>query len=299
MAAWSRCWASARIWALPARCSRSPPSPLRRRLRGWRSKVWKKLRCAASEIMQFGDAIEAEVGSTAVMGRLGGASPSTATAMLPFATVEWRHGASTVRYRMATMMQDHGVGEDESETAVWLPAMAERNGALAIEHGIHQEIGWERRDRRFGHGRSGLLRSHRQSRTRGAGPLCRGRFCSAAAGCSSIRRAICFAPLGRPSPPRACEASVEHRLAGGNRIRVSYASGGALVMPALPQATPLTEVLASARPRHAQTYAISLSGTLDGTRTRWRASYRWQPDDTVTELRPSRRTRPRPSSTSG
>jgi len=40
---------------------------------------------------------------------------------------------------------------------------------------------------------------------------------------------------------------------------VSYASGAALVMTDLPQAAPLAEVLASARPRHAQTYAISLS----------------------------------------
>ncbi len=28
------------------------------------------------------------------------------------------------------------------------------------------------------------------------------------------------------------------------------------------------------------------SGTLDGTGTRWQASYRWQPDDTVTEVAP-------------
>ena len=31
-----------------------------------------------------------------------------------------------------------------SEAAVWLPALAERNGALTIAHGSHQEIGWER-----------------------------------------------------------------------------------------------------------------------------------------------------------
>ena len=82
------------------------------------------------------------------------------------------------------------------------------------------------------------------------------------------------------------QASVEHRIAGDNQIRVSYASGSALVMPAMPQPTPLTEVLAAAHPRRAQTYSISLSGTLDGSRTRWRASYRWQPDDTVTAVAP-------------
>jgi hypothetical protein len=35
-----------------------------------------------------------------------------------------------------------------------------------------------------------------------------------------------------------------------------------------------------------QAYARSLSGTLDGTSTRWRGSYRWQPDDAVTEVAP-------------
>jgi hypothetical protein len=33
-------------------------------------------------------------------------------------------------------------------------------------------------------------------------------------------------------------------------------------------------------------YALSLSGTLDGSRTRWRASYRWQPEATVTQVAP-------------
>jgi hypothetical protein len=31
-------------------------------------------------------------------------------------------------------------------------------------------------------------------------------------------------------------------------------------------------------------YSISLSGTLEGTGTRWHASYRWQPDETVTPV---------------
>jgi hypothetical protein len=48
----------------------------------------------------------------------------------------------------------------------------------------------------------------------------------------------------------------------------------------------LTDVLASAHSRHAQTLAISLSGTLDGTGTRWRASYSWQPEETLTAVAP-------------
>ena len=75
-------------------------------------------------------------------------------------------------------------------------------------------------------------------------------------------------------------------MPGGNRVRISYANGDALVMPALVHPTSLSQVFSAASPRHAQMYAISLSGTLDGTGTRWRASYRWQPADTVTPVAP-------------
>ena len=73
-------------------------------------------------------------------------------------------------------------------------------------------------------------------------------------------------------------------MAGGNRVRVSYANGDALVMPAVVRPTALNQLFNAARPRHAQMYAISVSGTLEGTGTRWRASYRWQPADTVTPI---------------
>ena len=81
-------------------------------------------------------------------------------------------------------------------------------------------------------------------------------------------------------------AAVEHRVVGGNRIRVSYANGDALVMPAVVHPTALSQVFSEAKPRHAQMYAISLSGKIEGTGTRWHASYRWQPADTVTPIAP-------------
>jgi len=85
-------------------------------------------------------------------------------------------------------------------------------------------------------------------------------------------------------------AAIDHALPGGNHIRLSYANGNALTMPGLPASAPrpvsLSQVLSQAHPRHSQMYALALSGTVDGTRTRWRASYRWQPDDTVTFVAP-------------
>ncbi len=237
------------------------------------------------ETMQFGPAIDAEVGSTAVVGRLRGDSPSTMTAMLPFADVEWRRGAHTLRYRLATMTRDRVSGGDETEATAWLPVMALRGGALAIEHGIHQEIGWERQT-----DASGVSVLVYSDRIDNPAIEALGHF---AEGDSPAGAAVLYDPasnLLRAAGPAfssaGVQASVERRLPGANHIRVSYASGAALVMPALPQSTPLAEVLAAAHPRHAQTYAIALSGILDGTGTHWSASYRWQPDGTVTEVAP-------------
>ena len=81
-------------------------------------------------------------------------------------------------------------------------------------------------------------------------------------------------------------ATAVRRLPGGNQVRLSYANGNALVMPALPRPISMAELLGAAHPRRVQTYTISLSGTLEGSGTHWQASYRWQPDDTVTEVAP-------------
>ena len=45
---------------------------------------------------------------------------------------------------------------------------------------------------------------------------------------------------------------------------------------------------------HAQAYSISLSGTLEGTGTRWRATYRWQPEATVDRRAPFAENTPQP-----
>lgn len=237
------------------------------------------------ETMQIGPDINAEVGSTGVMERLGGNSPSTATAMLPYANVEWQSGDESVRYRMATMMPDQYRSGDESETAAWLPAMSMRGGALTIQHGVHQEIGWERQT-----DASDLAVLVYSDRVYNPVLQALGHF---AANGAVADAAALFDPasnLMRVAGPAfssaGVQASVAHRLPGNNRVRVSYASGAALVMSALPPATPLAEVVAAAHPRRAQMYSISLSGTLDGTGTRWKASYRWQPDGTVTEIAP-------------
>lgn len=238
------------------------------------------------ETLHLGDEMEAEVGSTQVLARFALHSANTAVAALPFATVGWRDGNSTVSYRMATMVPDPQ-SADDTQAQAWLPQLAARNGDLTIERGLHQEIGWERRSDTSGMSVI-VFADHIDNPVIEA----MGHF---AAG-EPLAGAMLFDPISglmRAAGPNFSTtgilASAQHRLPGGNLIRVGYANGDALALTASPapsEVAGLAQALAAARPRRAPMYSISLSGTLEGTGTRWRASYQWQPENTVTSVAP-------------
>jgi hypothetical protein len=239
-----------------------------------------------TETMRLGPDIEANVGSTQVLGHLDGQSSDTIAVGLPFATVEWRGGDTAVRYRMATMIQEPDAGSSADDAA--MPRLSEQNGKLVVERGMHQEVDWEHRTDTSS--MAVMVYSDTVS-----DPILEAmtRFAAGSTGQAAIATDAVYDPasgLLRAAGPgfstAGVEAAVERQLAGGSRIRLSYANGSALVMPALPNPAVFTQVLATAHPRRTQAYSISLSGTLDGTGTRWRASYRWQPDDTVTAVAP-------------
>jgi len=172
------------------------------------------------------------------------------------------------------------MGQNESQPNYFLPRLAMRERELAMEHGLHQEIAWERRT--DASGVSFAVYSDRIDN-----PVIEASGASSA-GDHVLRdpRSGLMRAAGQNFSSAGVTATVEHRMAGGNRVQVAYANGNAMVMPAVVHATGLNQVFAAARPRRAQMYAISLSGTLEGTGTRWRASYRWQPADTVTAIAP-------------
>ncbi len=203
-------------------------------------------------------------------------SPNTVMAALPFATVAWRGGNSTVSYRLASVPTSN---HDPSEASYYLPELALRNGELSLEHGLHQEIGWERRT-----DDSGMAFLVYADRINNPVIEAAGNASMAASGVLIDRATGLMRAAGSDYSSAGVVAAVERRLPGGNRVRVSYANGDALVMPAATRAMSLAQIFSSAHPRHMQTYSISLSGTLDGTGTRWRASYRWQPADSVTAV---------------
>jgi hypothetical protein len=239
------------------------------------------------ETMNLGDEFEAEAGSSQVLARFAHDSPNTVLAALPYATVDWRKGNSTVRYSVTTFMPGPGDGDDTRSQA-WLPRLSTRNGELALEHGLHQEIGWERRT--DASGVSVLVYSESIDNP---ALEAMGKFSEGLSGADQalFDNASNLLRIAGPNfSSTGMLAAYEHRLPHGSHIRLSYANGDALVMSAqdasLPRPVAASQLVAAAHPRHAQRYALALSGTLDGTGTRWRASYQWQPEDTITAVAP-------------
>lgn len=233
------------------------------------------------ETMNLGDEFEAEAGSEQVLARFGQGGVNTVAAALPFASAGWRDGSSTVRYRVATALPASESAGD-TEAAAWLPMLSASNGQLALEHGLHQELGWERLSDSAGMAVV-VFSDHIDHPAIEA-------MSRLAAGDSSAAEALMDRSTGlmRIAAPNYSAAgllaSVDRSFANGMQIRLSYANGQALALTRISNPASAARILAAAHPLRAQSYSISLSGILAGTGTRWRASYRWQPEAAVTPV---------------
>jgi hypothetical protein len=206
-------------------------------------------------------------------------------AALPNASVDWRDRNNSVGYRVATLQPGRGQ-RDESRAGAWLPEFSLRSGQLVMQRGLHQEIRWQRRTDVSGMSVSFFADSIRNPVLEAQGHFAGGNSTLAPTIALMDNASGLLRAAGPSFSSQGIVASVEHRLPRGNNVRLSYANGNALVMPVLSRPVEMAQALGAAHPRRVQTYSISLSGTLDGTGTRWRASYRWQPEDTVTEVAP-------------
>ena len=232
----------------------------------------------SSETINLGPVAEVEAGAEEVMGRT---SAGTVASALPFASVAWHPSDSmTVRYRMASAMQAGDGGAPGAE----LPRVSARAGQLMLEQGLHQEIGVERRSDSGGFGVQ-LYSDKVENPVLEASASFAAATAPAALGALYDPQSGLMRATGNGYSSSGVRATLDRKLPGGNVVEASFANGSALVMPALSRA-PFPEMIAAARAHRTLSYSISLSGTLEGTRTRWRASYRWQPDDTLTTVAP-------------
>lgn len=232
--------------------------------------------------MNLGDALDVQAGAEQLFSRFAQGGSGTVMAALPFVTVGWHAGEARLHYSMETAVP--GVAaQDDSQVEAWLPAMSVSDGKLVVERGMHQELGWSRSTTASNVSVVLYSDSLRNPILEAGGRVPAGNVALQQAmlydaGSGMLRMA------GPAYSAAGMVAAVERRLPGGDSVQVTYANGDALVMAGSDRPMALRQVVAMAHPRHAQMYSIALSGTLEGTHTRWRATYRWQPEDTVTRV---------------
>jgi hypothetical protein len=243
------------------------------------------------ESLHLMENLDAEAGSDQVMARLG--DGEAIYAALPFARVTVHRGTGALEYRMASARTGSAGGGGEAGEASeampgeWLPVLSERDGELMLEHGLHQELGWS-----SSAGPAEMLvvfygDSIENPMIEGSGRFADGEDSGQDSGQWLLDRTSGMVHTAGPSySTTGMLASLSSRLPGGNRVWLSYASGDALVMPAATAPQSIAAILRGAHAHRAQMYSLALAGTVERLGARWRASYRWQPDSTVTEVAP-------------
>ncbi len=207
--------------------------------------------------------------------------PSGVTSSLPFVNVAWHSDGAVVSYRLATSpeMQDAGQLTDERTLA---PMFSEEDGKLRIQHGLHQELRLEDNTA----SRRGMLAFYQDQVD---SPVIGG-------GGSVAQQELAFgnmlydpvAQVFRVTGPGytsgGFRAVLAQRVTSSTWATLSFASGKALAFDSPGSAVTLDEAVQGLTERRTEAVTATLNGKFERTGTGWRASYRWQPVNTVTPV---------------
>ncbi len=232
----------------------------------------------SGQTMSFGEAVQAEFGDDAEAIHLG----DMLVANHPFAAVTVRRGNAAIAYRVSTAPGIQQV-EDLDREATVEPKLAQRNGRLVMEQGLHQEIGIAR-DRGDTHMKVTAWHERMDHAIMSGG----GNISAAdwAGGnllydeSSDLLRATGGALAGN-----GILSEVEQRVNGSTWIAFDVALGDALAMnDVAPRTESLDQALAGVRGRETPMVSGRIRGKVAASGTQWQASYRWQAASTLTPV---------------
>ncbi len=235
----------------------------------------------------LGPGLEAQVGNELEAVHLG----QTLSATHPFAGVTMHHAGTTVRYRLASSPDVEEASELDHD-ATLAPRVSERDGSLNFEQGLHQSLDVEHT---FGRWTGGVTYFHDAI----AHPLVGGGVATVggSAGISAADETsgnILYDPAtqlievsGQGYSGDGVLAIARDQLSPDTWISLRYAIGQALSMESSgPGAQSLASAVRLMRPHTSPMLAASVGSSAHRTKTEWRASYRWQPSDTLTQVAP-------------
>ncbi len=233
----------------------------------------------SSQTLEITPELHAEVGNELQAVRLG----QTQISNHPFAGVVWSDGHNSASYRLATSPELQRADEvDVGRSTV--PVISNANGALRVAHGLHQQLGVEHADSNI-HMKLAVYTDELTSPVITGG----GNVSEADLAEGQVLYDTASELLRVMGPNYSAEGFVgelQTRVFGDTWVSFAYATGSALELGEFSQPANLTRTIHSIRPERTQMYAAVVNGRVNRYGTKWRASYRWQPADSLTEVAP-------------
>jgi Carboxypeptidase regulatory-like domain len=235
------------------------------------------LRLRSAEAVNLGPNASMEVGNEvqSVHG------PSETTSSLPFVNVSWHEDGAVVSYRLATSpeMQDAG---QLTEARTLAPMFSEENGRVAIEHGLHQEL---RLEDNTASRRAMVAFYEDQVHSPvidGGGFIAQQDLASGNLLYDPVSQV--FRVTGPGFTTGGFRAVVAQKLPESIWATLAFVNGKALAFDTPDSAVTVENAVQELSERRTEAVTASLDGRLVRTGTAWRASYRWQPANTVTPV---------------
>lgn len=240
-----------------------------------------------AETMQLLADVNVELGNEMVaMGLAGQQMGGEQIQSHPFASLTWQGAHGQVRYSLATAQQVQ-TGSAIADDGTLLPRTAVRDGRLAPEHGLHQELRWSR-----GLDSSGSKVELAVFNDRWANSIVNGggTVSTADAASGELLMDPVAGRLRAAGPTYAGAgflAQAQTRISPSTMVSVAYALGPALeVAGSSGNAVSVSQVLASMHAHTAQMATVAANGRISRTGTQWRASYRLQRHNELTPVDP-------------
>ena len=258
------------------------------------------MRSAMTE--SLGPGLEAEVGNELEAVHLG----QTISTTHPFASLTMHQQGTTLRYRIASSPGAEQAS-DLDRDATLSPRVTERDGSLRFEQGLHQALSVQHSfsghaepggEGRTAHWSTGLTYFHdvvEHPLVGGGAAIVGGQ--PALSAVDEASGDVLYDPStqliavsGQGYAGNGLLAIARDQMSPETWISLRYAIGQALAIA--PQGASgggpvsLAEEVRAMRPHTTPMLAASVGSTAHRLGTEWRASYRWQPSDTLTQVAP-------------
>lgn len=240
-----------------------------------------------AESMDLAPGIGAEAGGETEIVHMG----ATHVANHPFGSVHVQAGDGLVTYRISTApgLQQAAL-LDQSDTLS--PVVAERNGELLMEHGLHQELSYAQS--------AGTLRMQMTVfHDRIDNPVVSGGGNISAADFSGGN--VLYDPstdsievAGAGFTGTGLIAELGDIMPDQMWLELTAGMGDSLQLSRFSQPASIQQALLGMQANETATYSAAVGGTLKRAGTEWRASYRWQRPGSLTAVDPFNKSMPAP-----